>query len=118
MTPTTLLRAEGSPATWLVNSTRDHRIDRPGEFRYLVSSLDQSAIADLAMLALEHWHVRVGRGPNGSLRVTVARPGGNGVPIRQQASDDRSSGSGGFPPASQSPSPARGRARECARASS
>ncbi|WP_274645513.1 hypothetical protein [Microbacterium sp. C7(2022)] len=109
MTPTTLLRAEGSPATWLINSTRDHRIDRPGEFRYLVSSLDQSAIADLAMLALEHWQVRVGRGPNGGLRVTLTRPGGKGVHASATDPSDRSLRQRKSP--SEGDSPSRTRAR-------
>lgn len=74
MTPTTVLRAQGSPATWLLNSTKDHRPDRPGEYRYLVTSLDRSAVADLAMLALEGWLVRINRGPDRGLRVTVIRP--------------------------------------------
>lgn len=74
MTPSTVLRAQGSPATWLHNSTRDHRVDRAGEFRYLVSSLDTAAVADLAMLALDGWQVRVGIGPARTVRVTITRP--------------------------------------------
>lgn len=74
MTPSAALRAQGSPATWLYTSTRDHRADRPGEFRYLVSSLDTAAVADLAMLALDGWQVRVGIGPARAVRVTLTRP--------------------------------------------
>lgn len=74
MTPSSVLRSQGSPATWLHNATKDHRIDRPGEFRYLVSSVDTSAVADLAILALEGWRVRVGSGPNRGVRVTITRP--------------------------------------------
>lgn len=74
MTPSTVLRAQGSPATWLYGSTRDHRADRPGEFRYLVSSLDTAAVADLAMLALDGWRVRVGTGPARGVRVSITRP--------------------------------------------
>lgn len=74
MTPSTLLRSQGSPATWLHNAERDHRIDRAGEFRYLASSIDTSAVADLAILALEGWRVRVGSGPNRGVRITITRP--------------------------------------------
>lgn len=74
MTPSAALRRKGSPATWLHNSTRDHRADRAAEFRYLVSSIDTAAVADLAMLALDGWHVRVGIGSDRRVRVTLTRP--------------------------------------------
>lgn len=74
MTPSRALRAQGSPATWLHDATRDHRADRPGEFRYLVGSVDTAAVADLAMLALDGWRVRVGAGPARGVRVTITRP--------------------------------------------
>lgn len=110
MTPTTLLRAQGSPATWLLNATKDHRPDQPGEYRYLVDHVNTSIVADLAMLALEGWTVRVNRGPNGKLRITVQRPDAGGVHASGRASTVRSSGSGALPPVSQAPS--RVRARE------
>ncbi|MGO2520194.1 MAG: hypothetical protein ACTH8F_08730 [Microbacterium sp.] len=74
MTPSAALRAQGSPATWLHNSVRAHRADRPGEFRYLVSSLDTAAVADLAMLALDGWLFRVATGSDRRVRVTLTRP--------------------------------------------